>query len=63
MTRDEAMIEMLAGRKVRHRYFDPYEWITAQDNMVLTGKYKANTMELLLLFLVHPIGLPQQYSN
>jgi len=33
MTKSEASEAMKTGAKVTHRYFDPKEWITMNDNL------------------------------
>lgn len=36
MTREEAVHAMYMGKKVRHRYFGPDEWMTIEGSMVVT---------------------------
>jgi hypothetical protein len=36
MTKEEAIEKMKCGIKMTHRFFDPKEWITMQDNFIVT---------------------------
>ncbi len=36
MNRQEAITAMSEGKKVRHRYFSPEEWVTVENNHIRT---------------------------
>jgi hypothetical protein len=46
MTKQEAIAEMQKGKKVRHQYFSPDEWMTMEDGqIVLEDGVKCSTYE------------------
>jgi hypothetical protein len=46
MTKEEALRHMFNGKKVTHRWFSDYEWMTIEDGKIATEEgYKHNPQQ------------------